>query len=139
MWTYKKISTCVDLWNIKLEMRVLKLGIYILYPITGIYILWCKKYDPILRLRVWSRCTKKLVFVVWSRACKNKRENYYKDTNMVLNMPYSVNVYRCIATCITISASYIQNSRTANKLFFIYIACMRACIVLDLGMKTICI
>jgi hypothetical protein len=58
---------------------------------------------------------------------------------MVLNMPYSVNVYRCIATCITISASYIQNSRTANKLFFILHVCMHACIVPDLGMETICI
>jgi hypothetical protein len=57
----KKISTGVDLWNIKLEMRLLKL-----------------------------RCTKKLACICCMGACsENKRENYYQDTNMVLNMPYS--------------------------------------------------
>jgi hypothetical protein len=41
---------------------------------------------------------------------------------MVLNMLYSVNMYRCIATCITIS-SYIQHSQLTN--WFLY--CMHAC------------
>ena len=36
------------------------------------------------------RCTKKLACICCMGACsENKRENYYQDTNMVLNMPYS--------------------------------------------------